>query len=138
MKVANSGPLRSPTIRRKGAARGLGSGEFAAGLTAGSPVQAPSSAAPIDALTGLLAVQEVSDDREKHRRARARGELILSRLEDLRLGLLSGAIPRGKLNELLTTVRGSREQVSDPRLREILDEIELRAAVEVAKLEQSG
>jgi hypothetical protein len=59
---------------------------------------------------------------------------MLDELEQIRLGLLLGAIPRAKLEQLAQLVRARREQVDDPRLMAILDEIELRAAVELAKL----
>jgi hypothetical protein len=39
-----------------------------------------------------------------------------------------------KLEQLATLVRAKREQIDDPKLLAILDEIELRAAVELAKL----
>jgi hypothetical protein len=62
---------------------------------------------------------------------------MLDRLEDIRHGLLMGAIPRDRLQELAAAVRRQREAIDDPRLVEILDEIELRARVELAKLERS-
>jgi len=39
---------------------------------------------------------------------------------------------------LLSAVKAQRDQTDDPRLEQILDEIELRAAVELAKLGQFG
>jgi hypothetical protein len=45
-----------------------------------------------------------------------------------------GTIPMAKLEALAQLVRAKREQIDDPKLIEILDEIELRAAVELAKL----
>ena len=88
------------------------------------------------ALAGLISLQEIGDALTGRRRALQRGERLLDALEDLRLGLLSGTLPRGQLAAL---VRLSREQAplaDDPRLAEILAEIELRAAVELAKLER--
>ena len=49
-------------------------------------------------------------------------------------GLLLGTIPMSKLEQLAQLIRAKREQIDDPKLLEILDEIELRAAVELAKL----
>ncbi len=45
-----------------------------------------------------------------------------------------GAISESKLSALMRTVRENRDQVDDPRMAAVLDEIELRAAVELAKL----
>lgn len=41
-----------------------------------------------------------------------------------------------RLEALAQLIRAKREQVDDPRLDEILGEIELRAAVELAKLDR--
>ena len=60
----------------------------------------------------------------------------MSGLDDIRQGLLLGAVPKDKLNILVHAVREKREALDDPRLNTILDEIELRASVELAKLEQ--
>jgi len=53
------------------------------------------------------------------------------------LGLLMGTIPMAKLEQLAQLMRAKREQFDDPKLQEILDDIELRAAVELAKLSRS-
>ena len=52
-------------------------------------------------------------------------------------GLLAGGIPRATLNRLATAVTRRHEVFADPKLQDVLDEIELRAHVELAKLEQS-
>jgi hypothetical protein len=52
--------------------------------------------------------------------------------------LLLGTIPASRLESLAQQIRAKREQVSDPRLDQILDDIELRAAVELAKLGQGA
>ena len=59
---------------------------------------------------------------------------MLDQLEDLRRDLLLGAIEKEKLSSLAQRMRAHRRQTDDPRLNEIIDEIELRAEVEIAKL----
>jgi hypothetical protein len=59
---------------------------------------------------------------------------MLDELEQIRLGLLLGQIPQARLEQLAQMVRARREQLDDPKLIAILDDIELRAAVELAKL----
>lgn len=88
----------------------------------------------VDVLDGVLAIQEVGDDGDDRRKANAHGELVLQRLEQIRMGLLAGRIPTHMLNELVQSLRERRPEFTDPRLGEILDEIELRASVELAKL----
>ena len=62
---------------------------------------------------------------------------ILDKLEELRAALLSGMIPKAKLIELARVLREKRETGLDDELNRILDEIELRAEVELAKLADS-
>ena len=61
--------------------------------------------------------------------------LILDRLEDIRQGLLVGAISKPRLEELAGTIKETREAALDPVMSDILDEIELRAKIELAKFE---
>jgi hypothetical protein len=103
-------------------------------LAAGAEPAAQGGTSAVDVLDGVLAIQEVADKGEERRNARAHGEDVLQGLEQIRLGLLAGRIPVHQLNELVRVARGHRPEFTDPRLGEILDEIELRAAVELAKL----
>jgi hypothetical protein len=94
----------------------------------------PTAAYGIGAVFGA---QEVEDSTNKpaNNRARQRGEDMLDKLDALRQGLLTGSMSRGDLLDLAKLVRARQEAGADPQLREILGEIELRAAVELAKLE---
>ncbi len=84
----------------------------------------------------MLAVQEASDSTEERSRGLARqyGNHILDGLEDIQHGLLEGAVPKEKMADLARTVRAKRRHIDEPRPKEIIDEIELRAEVEIAKL----
>ena len=136
MKIDPTGSIRAtPPIRRaerNGAAR---SGDFARHLDSTSSSSGVSGANSIASVDSLLAVQEADDHGASEERARKRASHMLDRLEDLRDGLLSGSLPRESLIELAGLVRTRRDQVSDAGLAETLNEIELRAAVELAKLE---
>jgi hypothetical protein len=89
-----------------------------------------------DAVTGLFSLQEVEDALTGRRRALARGDRLLDALDGLRLALLAGAMPRSQLAALAQLAQEHAGLVDDPRLAAILGEIELRAAVELAKLER--
>ena len=88
----------------------------------------------MESIEALLAVQSTHDATKGRSQGLARGNALLDHLENVRLGLLSGSMPRNELESLLNRVRDGQEGTSDPRLAEILREIELRAAVELAKL----
>lgn len=102
----------------------------------------PASAAPVAApgiLAGLLSLQDVAlPSAERRRRALDRGRSLLERLDELRLAILTGAVPQALLDRL----GGEAGQVArlddDPHLQRLLDAIDLRCAVEAAKLESSA
>ena len=58
----------------------------------------------------------------------------MERLEQIRLGLLRDNLSRLDLQGLVLRLAERRRETGDPRLIEIVDEIELRAKVELAKL----
>ena len=82
----------------------------------------------------LLPVEPATADSDKKQDS-SRASRILDRLEDIRQGLLVGAISKPRLEELAGTIKETRETALDPAMSDILDEIELRAKIELAKLE---
>lgn len=119
-------------------------GEFAAELDSVSgadETQAPDAVDHVGAtvgMAGIFAAQSVDPDgtpdhKERQRRAQ-RGVELLDKLEEVRRGLLVGAIPKDRLAALAQMVREKRERGADPVISRLLDEIELRAEVELAKL----
>ena len=96
----------------------------------------PDATTPVQASEGVLAVQEVADSTTGRSRGLTvrYGEDMLDRLDQIRDGLLVGAINKNELAELARTMRAGRRRSDDPRLNEIIDEVELRAEVEIAKL----
>jgi hypothetical protein len=89
-------------------------------------------------MDALLALQDVGGPLERKRRAVRRAGLILDVLEDVKVALLDGGITGHDLDRLRRAVRDERSQTDDPKLEAVLDEVEVRAAVELAKLEQAG
>ncbi len=98
--------------------------------------RAPESPHAVSAVDALLAAQEVPppDPDQRRRQAMARGERLLEHLDDLRDALLAGAVSKDQLGALAREVRARREAVDDGPLAEVLDEIDVRAQVELAKL----
>lgn len=134
MRIQQSSSL-SPTVARRAAQAPSGDGRFAealAGDTSAGAANAPQTVASVD---NLFVLQEVSDGLTGRRRALQRGNSLLDRLDDIRIGLLSGSLPRGQLENLRHLARQQVDLDGDPQLAAILDEIELRVAVELAKLD---
>ena len=119
-------------------ARG-GAGEAFAPEAAGSPSTA-AAAAPVVTATGieaLLALQAADDPLLGRRKAVRRGRALLDTLEEVRADLLTGRVSEGRLNQLLALIAQARERTV-PGLDALMDEIELRARVELAKLGYFG
>lgn len=138
MKIDGPGSVRPGTIRRSERAREGDGASFARHLS-GDPAATPaavSGGAPVVSLAALLAVQGADDavDGRARKAGIRRGEDLLERLDEMRIGLLTGRLPRATLERLVVQLGQRRATGGDPRLGELLDEIELRAKVELAKL----
>jgi hypothetical protein len=92
---------------------------------------------PIAAVDTILALQGIDDWADQKTRGTRHGEQLLHLLDEVRDGLLAGGIPRATLSRLAQAVSKRRDSFADASLSSILDEIELRARVELAKLEQA-
>ena len=104
----------------------------------GEPSSAASdaaAAAPLAALSSLLALQEAPGPEADRRQAIGQGNTMLDELTKLQIGLVEGAISEETLRRLTHLLGRPRPNLDDPTLEDILDEIEIRAAVELAKLE---
>jgi hypothetical protein len=141
MKIGETGGPRSVGgTRGTGRTVGAKGSDFAKLLDeAGKGADAVGAAAPAHAVGAIFGAQEVEDSTHSpsNGRAKQRANDMLDRLDALRAGLLSGTMSRGALMDLAQMVRAKPEAGADPRLKEILGEIELRAAVELAKLDMS-
>ena len=84
-------------------------------------------------MASLLAVQAAGDPLDPRGRAMHRADGIRDVLDGLKLALLEGRSMSGRLTELAAATARARETTDDPRLEAILDEVEIRAAVELAK-----
>ncbi len=134
MKIDRLTGPRTSAKRRAGGASAAGSGDFARAL-AGSLPQGSETATttPVQTVNALLALQEVDDAAQHPSRGRRRAEDILDRLEELRLSLVFGTVSIERLERLADLLAQRDEVIEDPQLAEIINEIEIRAAVELAK-----
>ncbi|MGV9009747.1 flagellar assembly protein FliX [Brevundimonas sp.] len=133
MKV--TGPSGPSTPQASRPARASGGFSLPQAGAAGSTNAAVATAAPsgVGDVSALMALQGVEDVMERRRRAVRRGSGILDRLEELKLALLSGEPGEGTLEKLARTMREERPNDADATLSGLLDQIDLRAAVELAK-----
>jgi flagellar motor switch/type III secretory pathway protein FliN len=86
----------------------------------------------------LLGAQEVSEKELSQQKLIKNSQLTLDSLAQLRDAMLNGNLPIATIRQLEKTLQQERNQTLDPRLSAVLDDIELRVSVELAKLEMSG
>lgn len=133
--------INSATGMSMGTATGgvkRGSGDFSLSKTGGSAksaATAQSSAAfgmmGVDALLALQGEEDVLTGRR--RRQIKRSNDILDALDDIKVSVLGGEIDDEALLRLQGMIALQREDTQDERLQGVLNEIETRAFVELAK-----
>jgi hypothetical protein len=130
------GPNRLNGVNKAGSARRT---DAASGFSLGEPEKpaSPASTSAAHALAGLdslLALQAIdADEPRKRKRAVKRGHDLLDRLDEIKLGLLSGELSGEAVARILSLL-DEIEPSGDERLDALIADISLRAEVELAKL----
>ncbi len=135
VEIKSPGRVETSAIKRKAPA-GASAGGFSVGGSSETHSQIVAGPGPIAALDSILMLQGMDDSTDGRSKGLAHGEQLLDLLDSVRDGLLAGGIPRATLNKLAAAVTRRHEAFADPALQDVLDQIELRAHVELAKLEQ--
>jgi hypothetical protein len=137
MKVTGPSGPAGATGARSAPAQTAASGFSLSTPSVSTPagVTASASVSAVNTLEALMALQEVGGPLERRRRAVWRADKILDALEGLKVELLEGQINPAMLERLTHAVREQRSMTDDPKLEGLLDQVETRAAVELAKLE---
>ena len=89
----------------------------------------------VGSIDALLALQAVEDPIFAKKKSIKRGHDLLDGLEQIKTDLLVGRLSQNRLDNMLQRVKSARQK-GDPQLDEIIDEIELRVRVELAKFEK--
>ena len=142
MRIARGGPLASARkTSGKGKTSGAG-GLFSLGMSSQtssiSAKTAVTASSSIGDIAAILAVQAAGDEAQHGKAAIRHGFRTLDILDDLKLDVLSGRVSVARLNSLAGVVERERAEISDPVLGNLLDHIELRARVELAKFEKTS
>ncbi|MEQ9640476.1 MAG: flagellar assembly protein FliX [Alphaproteobacteria bacterium] len=140
MRIEGPAQLRNTTGPKRAGRAGAGGGVFRlhddAEATRATGSAAP--AQPVSDVNALLALQELPDATEGRSAGLKRGGELLDMLDQMRHALLVGRMPEAQLKRLLTMVRARADAPMEAGLRDVLGDIELRAAVELAKFQQTG
>ena len=137
MKVDQTRRNSLAGVKRSSGSRGVASSDFDSLLISEQKMDAVASSNRISSVDAVVALQEITGDNPDERGARNRANLILDKLEDIRMGLLMGQIPKSNLEELSKILIVARENSIDANLLEIIEDIELRAKIELAKLDMT-
>lgn len=135
VKIVGLGSPHLPQARPVG--RSAAGGRFRVSVETG--MEEAKDAAPVEGVSiapSLLAVQESLEAAERDARAKRRAEAMLDELGAVQLGLLSGRLSESRLAALASLAREG-EKAADPKLAAIAAEVEVRAAVELARLERA-
>jgi hypothetical protein len=89
-------------------------------------------------VNSLLSLQEMPTSTEGRSKGIQRAEGLIEHLEAIRHGLLLGHISKDRLGRIIKALAAEREKNLDPGLIQVINDIELRAKVELAKLEYLG
>jgi hypothetical protein len=139
MKVSGTGGVgqtSGPKAARAGGGEGfrLPSASETAGPAQSAQV---TSSAAVMGVEALLTLQDIGGPMERRRRAVGRAGKLLDVLDQVKIALLGGELSTADLQRLDRALKEQRMATDDPRLEGLLDEIETRARVELAKLEQA-
>lgn len=135
VKIVGLGSPPVPQARPVG--RSAAGGRFRVAVEPG--VEESREAAPVESVSiapSLLAIQESLEAAERDARVKRRAEAMLDELGAIQLGLLTGRLSESRLTALAKLAREG-EKAADPRLAAIAEEVEVRAAVELARLERA-
>jgi Class II flagellar assembly regulator len=136
MRIDGNNRITGP--RNGGASRSRGAGEsFTLDFGDGAAeTRSTRPSADVAGLDAMLALQSVEDPLSRRRRAVRRGRRLLDALDEIKIGLLEGRSLTADLLRLASLSSDGIDDVDDPGLKDVLAEIDLRAAVELAKLER--
>src|SRR5580692_3317831 len=135
VEIRSPGRVEAAGVRRVAKGAGGSDSTFSVSGSSEARPQAVAAPGPLTALDSILTLQGLDDSTSGRSKGLAHGEHLLDMLDQVRDGLLAGGIPRSTLNRLAVAVGRRHESFADPKLQGVLDEIELRAHVELAKLE---
>jgi hypothetical protein len=114
--------------------RAAGAGGFSLqGTQEPKTAAAAGAALGIQSVDALLALQGVEDAAERRRRFARRGSSALDLLDTLKVEILEGRVGLETLRRLEVTLQSLAERSGERGLDDVLDEISLRVAVEIAK-----
>lgn len=138
MRIDGLMPPHLHKTQNKRLKKGGGSFDITATEEGPNAPQNPSSSPSLLFLDGIMSLQGQTEKTEPFPTERTieRGEALLDILDRLHQDLLGGALSLETLEAIQNKIRLTPRDGKDPKLNTLIGEIELRLAVELAKLNQ--
>ena len=130
--VSHAAAAASPALRKTDTSSSFLLGGDAAATTSSATTAPTTSLAGLDAILTLQGQGEQPG--ERRRRFAKRGHDLLDGLDRLKASLVMGRVSTRELQAIASRLSERAESSGDPRLDGLIADIELRAAVEIAKL----
>ena len=109
MKVDQTRRTSLPGVKPASGNRSVKSSNFDSLLISEQKIDPVASTNQISSVDAVVGMQEITDENKDERGAKNRANLILDKLEDIRMGLLLGEIPKSNLEELSKVLQVARE-----------------------------
>ena len=137
MKVEGPGKAQSASNTKKSGRADQSGSHFGDFLTSGTTsTESAGQTQSIGTVDSLLALQGADDPTAKasKKRMKERANVILDELDKVRIAMLTGRLTVGHMIDIADVIASHREKISDPALTDLMDEVDLRAQVELAKM----
>jgi hypothetical protein len=132
VRIDNTLRAGAAAAARPGARGNAGTASFTVAEETSPRAAATGAAVASTSIDALLALQAVDDATSSRKKQLRRGRSLLDVLDALKLDLLAGRTGESHLNQIMALI-GQARTMSEPGLNALLDDIELRARVELAK-----
>lgn len=138
MRILDQKGISSVASSRTGRTSSANSARFTldAGASSLTKMETQAPISMLGNLEALIAIQSGENSREKRSRKTKQGFRVLDLLDELKLSLLGGKLPPDLQSRLRSALQ-EEGATDDPRLNSLMEGIELRAEVELAKLRQA-
>jgi len=134
MRIENSGPLGGVRGSKKTTKAGSSSSSFSVSESEETEgAQNLTSGSNVTNLDALLSLQAVDDPLNGKKKTAERGFDLLDRLDEMRLGMLSGKLSLTQVTRIAQKIK-NLGRTGDEKLDSILADIDMRARVELAKI----
>ena len=128
------GPNATARAAAPSAAKRTAGGFSVAEEAAPRTTQPVASLRTVGGIDALMALQGQDETAERRRRAVTRGRTALDALDELKVEVLSGTLGPSTLMRLKSVTADLTDGSGDPKLDALMTEIDLRVAVEIAKM----